>query len=390
MKKIKITFMVISFASVVLMILWFNQFDFSVKRNDLAQTEGIGEFQVTAVAGLGSVFLDPAYSRPMDLKTMNFSGDTSLNSDEQTAFEFVFQGIVFVALPGSQVQYSPQTKELYFARGEFFWNRKIEGNRVEISFLKPGNIFYVSNSGRIRMKGNSLEIWNYAGELDLNFENSRRHLKPLQWVSLRETGRAVPIDLLPPPQFISPEGGVVVVTGPSDTFISFKWKNVPGVRNFLIKFYPSSLRENVLFSKVISGNGITVDVLPFIDGGKLFWDVCAVDVGRNVESCPSVIGSIELTGVPAKRDSIGQSPKIEVESLSVSGNVVLIRGTTHASVQLFINDVPVRVDSDGKFIHTISYKTIGAKEILFRVMTPAGISNTVKRQITIFEEVSEE
>ncbi len=390
MKKIKITFLAISLFVVVLMILWFNQFDFVVERSQHRWPPGNSEFQVTAISGLGNVFLDPGYTRPVDLKTMDFSSDTNLNSDEQTSFEFFYQGVVFVALPGSRIQYSPQTKELYLIVGEFIWNRKMGGNRVEVSFLKPENIISISDSGRIRLKGNSSEIWNYMGELDFIFDGGRQHVNPLQWTTFGGKVKTSTAKLLPPPQFISPESESVTIDAPRAVFVPFKWKNVPGVKSYLIRLYPSTLRENVLFSNVVSSNGITVDISPFIDSGRLYWDVCAFDVAHGIESCPSAMGSIEWNGGLAKRGSVGHPPKIVIESLSVSGNVVLMRGMTDANGQLIINDVPVKVDSDGRFIHTISYRTIGTKEILLRVSTPAGLNNTVKRQVTIFEEISEE
>lgn len=390
MKKIKTAFLTISLVIVVLMVLWFNQFDFVVNRSHSGWAPGNNEFQVTAISGLGNVFLDPAYTRPVDLKVMDFSGDTNLNSDEQTSFEFFYQGVVFIALPGSRIQYSPQTKELYLIGGEFFWNRKAGGNRVEVSFLKPENMISISNSGRIRLKGDSSEIWNYTGELDFVFDGGRRHINPMQWIAFRGKVITATAKLLPPPQFISPESEMVAIADPRSVFVPFKWKNVPGVKSYLIKLYPSPLRENVFFSNVVSSNGVTVDISPFIDNGRLYWDVCAFDVIRGVESCPSAVGSIEWKGGLVRRDSAGLPPKIVIESLSVSGNVVLIRGMTDANGQLIINDVPVKVDADGKFIHTISYRTIGTKEILLHVSFPAGLVNTVKRQVTIFEEVSEE
>lgn len=390
MKKIKTAFLTISLVIVVLMVLWFNQFDFVVERSHRGWAPGNSEFQVTAISGLGNVFLDPIYTKPVDLKTMDFSSDANLNSDEQTSFEFFYQGVVFVALPGSRIQYSPQTKELYLIGGEFFWNRKMGGNRVEVSFLKPDNIVSISNSGRIRLKGDSSEIWNYTGELDFVFDGGRQHVNPLQWIAFRGKGITSTAKLLPPPQFISPESEMITLAGPRAVFVPFKWKNVPGVKNYLVKLYPSPLRENVFFSNVVNSNGVTVDISPFIDNGRLYWDVCAFDVDHGVESCPSAVGSIEWKGGLARRNSVGLPPKIAIESLSVSGNVVLIRGMTDANGQLVINDVPVKVDADGRFIHTISYRTIGTKEILLRVTIPAGLINTVKRKVTIFEEISEE
>ena len=72
--------------------------------------------------------------------------------------------------------------------------------------------------------------------------------------------------------------------------------------------------------------------------------------------------------------------------MTVSGNMVLIKGEADANSQLFIDSDTVKIDMDGKFIHTITFKTIGKKNIVFRLVSPSEIETVTERQVSIFEE----
>ena len=139
-------------------------------------------------------------------------------------------------------------------------------------------------------------------------------------------------------------------------------------------------------SKVVAGNSVMLDILPFIEYDELYWEVAAFDEARNIESIPSRIGVITISSSMLKKGMTAQPPKLEVSSLSVSGNMVLIKGSTDANAQLSIEGIAIKLDSDGKFIHTISYRSIGVKEIVFRAVAPSGLATVLKKQVTIFEE----
>ena len=64
----------------------------------------------------------------------------------------------------------------------------------------------------------------------------------------------------------------------------------------------------------------------------------------------------------------------------------MIKGEAESNSQLFINSEPVKIDMDGKFIHTMTFRTIGVKAIEFRLVSPSEIETVVTRQVTIFEE----
>ncbi len=277
-------------------------------------------------------------------------------------------------------------RELILEKGEFYWEKKIAAQKVEISLFKAGNIFRLSASGRIHLGVNSLEVWNYSGQLDFDYDGKFFLLKELQYLDTRSGSKPPPLDLFPAPPFVSPESETIALTRPSDTIVQFKWKNVQGARNYLLKLYPSALRDNLLLSKVVAGNSIMLDIMPFSEYTELYWEVAGYDALRAIESAPARMGVIKISSSLLKKGLLPQPPQVEVGSLSVSGNMVLIKGSADASAQLSIDGVVVKLDSEGKFIHTISYRSIGIKNIVFRAVAPSGLESVLKKQVTIFEE----
>jgi hypothetical protein len=347
---------------------------------------GAAGFQVIGISERGNVWLDSDETRPADIKALNFVSETQLHSDAQTAWEFFFEGFLFTALPGSAIRYTPQTRELILEKGEFYWERKLTGQKVEISLFTGGNIFKLSSAGRIRLGGKALEIWNYLGQLDFDFDGKLYHLDELHYLNSRDGGRIAPAALFSAPPFVSPEAETLSLTSPNDTIVQFKWKNVQGARDYILKLYPSALRENLLLSKVVAENAVTLDIMPFIEYSELHWEVAAFDTNRRIESAPARMGVITISSSLLKKGLLPQPPRIEVGSLSVSGEMVLIKGGTDPNARLFIDGMAVKLDGEGRFIHTISYKSIGVKEIVFRAVAPSGLEAVLKKQVTIFEE----
>ena len=187
----------------------------------------------------------------------------------------------------------------------------------------------------------------------------------MQYLRIGGGGRFSPVNLFPPPPSISPENEKISLIHPNDTIIQFKWKNVRGASNYLLKVYPSPLRDSILSSKMVAGNAIMLDILPLIEHNELYWEVAVFDEARNIESIPSRLGLIKISSSMLKKGMMSQPPIIEVSSLSVSGNMVLIKGSTDPNAQLSIEGIPIKLDNDGKFIHTISYKSIGIKGYCF-------------------------
>jgi len=385
MKKLRVIFISCSLLIAIMAFFWLNSPDFSLSVPGGYVGSAAKGFQVTEISEKGNLYFNNDETRLADVKTSIFSTETRLRSDDQTAWEFFFEGVLFTVLPGSGIHYTPQTRELILESGEFYW-KKLGRQNTEISLLKAGNIFRLSASGRISLRNKFLEIWNYSGQVDFDYNGKPYHLQELQYLKTGDGGKFSPINLFPPPSSISPENETISLIRQNDTIIQFKWKNVRGASNYLLKVYPSPLRNNILSSKVVSGNSIMLDILPFIEYNELYWEVAAFDGARNIESIPARMGVIKISSSMLKKGMKSQPPKIEVSSLSVSGNMVLIKGSTDPNAQLSIEGITIKLDNDGKFIHTISYKSIGIKGIVFKAMAPSGLQTVLKKQVTIFEE----
>lgn len=386
MTKLRVIFLSGAFLIAIIGFFWLNHPDFSLSPSNPRSSPAVSGFQITGISEKGNVWLDNDETRPVDIKTLNFVSEMQLRSDVQTAWEFFFDGFLFTALPGSAIHYTPQTRELILEKGEFYWDKKIAAQKIEISLFKAGNIFRLSSSGRIRLGANSLEVWNFSGQLDFDYNGKLFHLKELQYLDTKNGNRLPPANLFPAPPFVSPEAETIALTQANDTIIQFKWKNVQGARSYLLKLYPSALRDNLLLSKVVAGNSIMLDIMSFIEHNELYWEVAAFDTTEEIESAPAKMGVIHITSSLLKKGLLPQPPQIEVNSLSVSGNMVLIKGSTDPHAQLSIDGVAVKLDGDGRFIHTISYRSIGVKDIIFRAVAPSGLESVLKKQVTIFDE----
>jgi hypothetical protein len=386
MKKYRLIFISCSLFIAIMAFFWLHKPDFSLSVPGEYGGSADKGFQLTGISEKGNLYFNNDETQLADVKKSVFSTETHLRSDDQTAWEFFFEGVLFSALPGSGIHYTPQTGELILENGEFYWEKKLGRQNTEISLLKAGNIFRLSASGRIRLNDRSLEIWNYSGQGDLDYNGKPFHLQELQYLKTGGGGKLLTFTLFPSPPSVSPENETISLVNANDAIIQFKWKNVRGASNYLLKVYPSPLRDNILSSKVVASNTIMLDILPFIEYNELYWEVSAFDEARSIESIPSRMGLIKISSSMLKKGMLPLPPKIEVSSLSVSGNMVLIKGSTDSNAQLSIEGVAIKLDNDGKFIHTISYKSIGVKDIVFKAIAPSGLETVLMKQVTIFEE----
>ncbi|MCJ7526296.1 MAG: hypothetical protein MUP71_13895 [Candidatus Aminicenantes bacterium] len=386
MTKLRVIFLASSFLIAIIGFFWLNHPDFSLSFSSKQFLPVAPGFQITGISEKGNVWLDNDETHPVNIKTLNFVSETQLRSDDQTAWEFFFEGFLFTALPGSAIHYTPQTRELILEKGEFYWDKKLAAQKVEISLFKAGNIFRLSASGRIRLGFSSIEIWNFSGQLDFDYNGKFFQLKGLQYLDTKNGNKIPPANLFPAPPFVSPQAETIALTLANDTIIQFKWKNVQGARNYLLKIYPSAMRDNLLLSKVVASNSIVLDIMSFIEYSELYWEVAAFDTANQIESAPAKMGVIKISSSLLKKGLLPQPPQIEVDSLSVSGNMVLIKGRTDQNAQLSIDGVAVQLASEGKFIHTISYRSIGVKSIVFRAVAPSGLESVFLKQVTIFDE----
>jgi len=401
MNKVKIVFFCLFCIIFIVAILIFNAFDAPLN----SKIDKISEFQITKISGSGSIYNSPSMNNPINVKDFEYPSEIFFISDAQTSFEFFYSDTVFTVLPNSSLYYQTKTKEFYL-NGEFFWHKEIK-KKVEVyltnsdkikSLFEPHSIIAssekeesmevilsLSDAGRAKIENGLIQIWNFDGELKYSNNRDIHTLKNNQILEVIKDNVKIE-DILSPPEYISPENKTVYLRNVDDSILKFNWKNVIGASYYILRLYSSDLRENILFEKTVTVNRKSLDILKFDDLNKIFWQVSAYDDEKKIEGIPSKFGRIKIIGFLLEKEKILKPPNLEISSLTVSGNMVLIKGEADANSQLFIDKETVKVDLDGKFIHTLTFKTIGTKTILFRLISPSEIETVLQRQVVIFEE----
>lgn len=369
----------------------------------------ISGFMITKISGNGKIYLhnrpieeDLTALKPVDIKQMQYSESMYLKADSHTSFEFYCLGTSFNVLPKSYLHYHPQKKELHFYSGEFYWDKRFrpgtKKKSMAVYIREPQHMLKLSNSGRARLGEDSTEIWNYSGALKLNVDEEEHNLTANQllvWTispvgnqrfSRRDqTPRIQIIDILPMPRNIDPAKSDIVLNNPDDSIVRFNWRAVPGAPRYIFRLYSSNLRENILVEKFLEVNRVNLDLLQF-EERLFYWEAFPVDPDNQREGVPSKMGEIKLVGYLLGKKNVQKPPELIIKSLTVNGNLVIIKGKADPNSQLFINGESVKIELNGEFITTRSFKGLGRKQILFRLLSPLGIETVEERYVTIYEE----
>lgn len=403
--KIRLIFLIVVFIICIVSLVKFNDFQVPLS----PKIDRISEFKITKISGNGKIYFDknpiaiddrvPFSAEVVDIKQMQYPGPMYFKADNYTALEFYCGGICFSVLPRSYFYYQPNSRELYFYSGEFYWDKKVKGKKDEIFVYiqEAQDILTLSDSGRINIQEDLIEIWNYSSlkttseSRNLTYNDGEReqtfNVKPVQLLVLRKNSPPKMFDILPLPERIDPEKKIIMLKSSDDSIVRFNWKSVAGASQYAFRLYSSNLKENILVGKSTQLSWVNLDLAQF-EEREFYWQVfpITIDESNQVEGVPSKLGHVQMVGAfPGKKD-VQKPPQLAIKSLSVNGNLVIIKGTADASAQLYINDDLVKIDMDGEFIHYLSFKTIGPKRILFRLISPLGVETTEERYVTIFAE----
>lgn len=398
MNKIRIIFSVLALIILIVFVTFFNTSKAPLNPN----IDKISEFKITQISGNGNIYhAKTPLSRKhlsltdrVDIENMNLDSERYIMSDSHTAFEFYCFGTAFVVLPGSYLYYQPQTKEIWFYNGEYYWDMKSKAKKIDI-FIRdeeetantaPQQSITLSKSGRVRISPNWTRIWNYAGNLTFNYGSETQKLEADQHLTYRKNQRVDTSRLFHSPETISPESLIVSLKEPGSSVVNFSWKVVRGAPRYIFRLYPSNLMENVLFEKDVPTPRFNLDLLQFEDFGEFYWQVFAYDPMSDKEGSPSAMGYLKLVGALLNKEMALKPPELKIKTLDANGNLVLIEGETDMNATLYINEIPVTVNMDGTFIHTINFEKIGRNRILFKIISPSGIETIVEKFATTYDE----
>ncbi|MCK4890141.1 MAG: hypothetical protein KAS97_09430, partial [Candidatus Aminicenantes bacterium] len=342
-------------------------------------------FQITGVSENSKLFQDLSLETPLTVSDTSFTKNLRIKTDSQTSFEFLYKGSLLNVLPDSYVYYHPRREALSLISGELYW---VKSSNSPIQFYTEEDKapITISFSGRIRKSPDgSLTIWSYKGESVLKDNGDFINIPSGQCLVI-DSKKKQKFSLIPKATtYIAPEKKSVQISKFTDFLVKIDWRIVPGVTEYKVKLYPSPLRESILLEKVVALNRTGLDLEEFEQNREFYWEIIPLNEEK-VEGEPSRMGQIKLFGVLISQERDSRPPELAITSMTVNGNMVLIRGDADINSELFVDGNAIKIDSNGIFIYTKRYKTLGLKQIIFRIVSPSGVESIQTKQVTIYEE----
>lgn len=381
MGKIKIIFSVITLIISVFLITIALNFDQKLDPGKYKSPV----FQITGISENSKLFQDLSLETPLTVADKSFTNSLRVKTDSQTSFKLLFKGSLLDVLPNSYIYYHPRREALSLISGELYWVKSSK-SPVKIYTREDKVPLTISLSGRIkRDPDGSLTIWSYKGGCVLKDNETFIDISSGQSLFIDDKKKQNLSSIPKATTYISPEMMSVNIKKFKDFFVKIDWRFVPGITEYKVKLYPSPLRESILLEKVVTSNRTGIDLGEFEQNREFYWDVTPLNEEK-IEGEPSRMGKISLLGVLISGERDNRPPELAITSMTANGNMVLIRGNADINSELYVDEVQVKIDSNGVFIYTKRYKTLGLKQIIFRIVSPSGIESIQTKQVTIYEE----
>ncbi|MEN8223187.1 MAG: hypothetical protein ABFR36_08000 [Acidobacteriota bacterium] len=342
-------------------------------------------FQVTGISENSKLFQDLSLDTPLTVSDVSFRKNLRVKTDSQTSFKLLYKGTLLNVLPNSYIYYHLRREALSIISGEIYWEKSGKVP-VRIYTKEDENPLTISISGRLRKSPEGdIAIWSFKGGSVLQSGTDFLKVPDGNCLVINSSKKQQLYSIPKATTYISPEKKDVNVKKFTDFLVKIDWKIVPGVSEFNVKLYPSRLRESLLLEKVVSSNRTGIDLEEFEQNREFYWEVLPLNEEK-IEGEPSRMGQIRIFGVLMNEERDNRPPELAITSMTVNGNMVLMRGNADLNSDLFVDDIPVKIDSNGVFIYTKRYKTLGLKQITFRIVSPSGVELIETKQVTIFEE----
>ncbi len=381
MSKVKLIFSILVIIITVLVIVYFLGYEINIRKiNYNSVIMGITDYSEGAY-----FYRDPEMKIPVSINDLDFRKNQNIMTPQHVSLEILFSDLFINIHPLSFIRFSSSKKNLSLNKGEFYWER-IKNGKTSVNVLEEVYNVNLSGKGRLIVSPNGkLTIWNYNGVSNVKSGSGDFELLPERIYFFTNKGLISSEEIPSSPEFIVPNDEKIYLEKVRDANVRFECKSVPNASGYSFKLYGSSLGENILAEKKTVANRTTINLAEFGKKKVFFWNVFPLNK-NNIEGEPSVTGRIRLFGSILSENMNLQPPEIDIISLTVNGNLVLIKGQVLPDSTLFIDEVPVPLEQDGSFIYTKSFKSMGLKTISFRVISASEVENTITRQVTIFEE----
>jgi hypothetical protein len=379
MKSIRFLF----FLSIILITVFFAFFFINSFTPPAGQPSGQPS-SFLSLYGKKLAFTNPERTVLFKTPDKNQGASYTIYTGKDTSAAFLVGAHRLLLLAKSGIEVPSRPGRCTLTEGTVIWQKILKG-KTELNIGSPDLAITLSESGSIDISDLNVDITTHYSPAELTIKGDHHTLEALNRLRLNSNASPVTTPILRGISEILPVSDAIILRSAKDALIHFSWKPIPETTEYRVRVFGSIGLCPLLFERIVSSDRQIIDILHF-DTDRFFWDVTPYDAQKRLFGVPSKMGQISRSGRLMEETSALMPPALEVHALTTSGSMVLIEGFAQPDSELFINDVLVKKDEEGKFIYTISYNKIGQKKIIFRLVSPAEIETRLERTVTIFVE----
>ncbi len=230
-----------------------------------------------------------------------------------------------------------------------------------------------------------LELNNYKKDIKMVIMSNgeKQIIKPNYNYIIKEKGDISSEKLLKAPEKLSPQDmkNIGIEEG-SNLF--FKWDKVENAKEYILHIAYNSVfaAEETYKTKT---NYYMINITDF-KNSPVYWRVAAIDK-KGIAGVMSKTNRFYIKNLIQILQLWKNPPHLKInDPLVPTGNLLIIKGKTDLGVKLTINGSDVTVDPNGKFMHIISFNTIGEHTITIISQNLSGAETRIIRKVIIYEK----
>lgn len=298
-----------------------------------------------------------------EIRINPFSGLTILSKDS-TLFTFYPLSNIFI-----------NEKILHLKAGTLEWRMGKEG--VEIHINKDC-FLYPSGSGRIEVN-NKIDILSFKNGVKIKIDGKEERLEALERAVI-EKGKLTKEKIEKPPVLLSPRENEVIGSWTEDFgILNISIDYSQRYDQLQLEISPDPYFLSTMFTTFLNEKNFRIP-LEKIGTGRRFVRVTPIKgklAGISSEPVEFFVKAFPFS----KASERGLPPKIDIYSVILSGNIVIVKGKVDRGCRLFVNKEEVTPEPNGEFNVPITFNDIGEKWLEIEAVSPSGLRSTKRQRV---------
>jgi hypothetical protein len=199
-------------------------------------------------------------------------------------------------------------------------------------------------------------------------------------VTVDQAGKSAGKVALPgvPALLAPPHQAEISYPNPASSITLLAWKTVPNAASYhILVDYTTAFNRPLVDQKNWKPGSLELRAL---DVGRFYWKVSAVDA-NGLEGSFSDLAEFSIARPGPGQDQ--DAPKLTLEGLEPSGNVIHVKGRTEPGVSLTVNGQRVDVQTDGSFNEFVTLEKSGRQLVIVRATSVAGAVSEQKHPVVV-------